>query len=187
MRGREFKPTPKQRQLVEEAASYGLKQTDIAGFMAIDKLTLYKHFRQELDYGKFKLDKLAGDTIRKSMGHAADERVRLDAARFYAARRMNWKENVGLEHTGADGGAIEVRDVSAVDLIRSRIEEAAARLGGDMNVEMIADNCDAPELPARLGSEQECFHDGDNWRAQDKSLDMDTRDVPAITTDYKPG
>jgi hypothetical protein len=131
MRGKEFKPTPKQRQLVEEAAGYGMKQIDIAGFLGIEKSTLYKHFRQELDYGKFKLDMLAGNTIKKSMGQAEDERVRLDAARFYAARRMGWKEDVGLQHTGADGGAIEVRDVSAVDLIRSRIEEAQARLETD--------------------------------------------------------
>jgi hypothetical protein len=154
MRGREFKPTPKQRQLVEEAAGYGLKQTDIAGFMAIDKLTLYKYFRQELDYGKFKLDMLAGNTIKKSMGQAEDERVRLDAARFYAARRMGWKEDVGLQHTGADGGPIDVRDVSAVDLIRSRIEEAQARLETD---------------------------------SQPESPDMQTVDIPAITTDKKSG
>ena len=154
MRGKEFKPTPRQRQLVEEAAGYGLRQVDIAGFMDIDKVTLYKHFRQELDYGKFKLDMLAGNTIKKSMGQAEDERVRLDAARFYAARRMGWKEDVGLQHTGADGGAIEVRDVSAVDLIRSRIEEAQARLETD---------------------------------SQPKSLDIDTGDRPAITTDKKSG
>jgi len=154
MRGKEFKPTPRQRQLVEEAAGYGMKQADIYGFLGIDKLTLYKHFRQELDYGKFKLDMLAGNTIKKSMGQAEDERVRLDAARFYAARRMGWKEDVGLQHTGADGGAIEVRDVSAVDLIRSRIEEAQARLETDSQVQ---------------------------------SLDMQTADIPAITTDKKSG
>ena len=149
-----FKPTPKQRQLVEEAAGYGLKQTDIARFLKCDISTLYKYFRQELDNGKFKLDMIAGGTIMKSMGGAVDERVRLDAARFYAARRMGWKEDVGLQHTGADGGAIEVRDVSAVDLIRSRIEEAQARLETD---------------------------------SQPKSLDIDTGDIPAISTDKKSG
>jgi len=129
VQGKEFKPTPKQRQLVEEAAGYGLKQADIARFLKCDINTLYKYFRRELDNGKFKLDMLAGNTILKSMGHAVDERVRLDAARFYAARRMGWKENVGLEHTGADGGAIEVKDVSAVDFIRTQLEHAKERLG----------------------------------------------------------
>jgi hypothetical protein len=132
-----FKPTPKQRELVELAAGCGLKHTEIARFLKCDVVTMYKYFRRELDIGKFKLDMVAANTILKSMGGAADERVRLDAARFYAARRMGWKEAVGLEHTGADGGAIEVRDVSAVDLIRSRIEEAQARLETDSQPESL--------------------------------------------------
>jgi hypothetical protein len=36
---------------------------------------------------------------------------------------------LSLEHTGADGGAIEVKDVSAVDFIRTQLEHARERLG----------------------------------------------------------
>jgi hypothetical protein len=53
--------------------------------------TLRKHFREELSSGKFKIDMLAGKTVTELM-ESRDERVRLDAAKYYTACRMGWKE-----------------------------------------------------------------------------------------------
>ena len=60
---------------------------------------------------------------------STDETVRFRAASFCAARRMGWKETTTQENVGKDGGPIETKDVSAIDVIRARIADASARLG----------------------------------------------------------
>jgi hypothetical protein len=49
--------------------------------------TLRKHFRVELSSGKFKVDMTAGKTVVELM-KSRDERVRLDAAKYYTARSL---------------------------------------------------------------------------------------------------
>jgi AraC-like DNA-binding protein len=124
----EDEPTDAQRALVENAAAFGLTQADIAEQLKIDEKTLRKHFRDELSGGKFKVDMTAGKTLVELM-KSRDERVRLEAAKYYTARRMGWKETNVNEQVGKDGGPIETKDVSAIDIIRARIADASARLG----------------------------------------------------------
>jgi hypothetical protein len=95
--------------------------------LGIQEKTLRKHFRRELNGGKFKVDMLAGKTVTELMKDK-DARVRLDAAKYYTARRMGWKETSVNEQVGKDGGPIETKDVSALDIIRARIASASARL-----------------------------------------------------------
>ena len=82
----EYVPTADQRALVENAAAFGLTQADIATQLGVDEKTLRKHFRGELSSGKFKADMTAGKTLVELM-KSRDERVRLDAAKYYTARR----------------------------------------------------------------------------------------------------
>ena len=105
-----YEPTDSQRALVENAAAFGLTQADSAEQLKIDEKTLRKHFRVELSSGKFKVDMLAGKTVTELM-ESRDERVRLDAAKYYTARRMGWKETSVNEQVGKDGGPIETKDV----------------------------------------------------------------------------
>ena len=63
---------------------------------------------------------LVGRTVTELM-KSGEERVRLDAAKYYTARRMGWKETNANEQVGKDGGPIETKDVSAIDIIRTRI------------------------------------------------------------------
>jgi hypothetical protein len=44
---------------VQGAAAFGINQADIANQLNIDEKTLRKHFREELNSGKFKVDMLA--------------------------------------------------------------------------------------------------------------------------------
>jgi hypothetical protein len=45
-----------------------------------------------------------------------DERVRLEATKYYTARRMGWKETTEQQVTGADNGPVQFEDVTpAVD------------------------------------------------------------------------
>ena len=60
---------------------------------------------------------------------SADEQVRLRACQWWTARRMGWKETNVNEQVGKDGGPIETKDVSAIDVIRARIAGASSRLG----------------------------------------------------------
>ena len=64
----------------------------------------------ELNSGKFKVDMLAGRTVTELM-KSGEERVRLDAARYYTARRMGWKESNVSEHVGKDAVAHESLDL----------------------------------------------------------------------------
>ena len=71
---------------------------------------------------------IAGKTVTELM-KSKDDRVRLEAAKYYTSRRMGWKETNVNEQVGKDGGPIETKDVSAIDIIPARIADASARLG----------------------------------------------------------
>ena len=106
----EYVPTDAQRSLVESASAFGITQAEIATQLKISEPTLRKHFRDELSSGKFKVDMTAGKTVAELM-KSRDERIRLDAAKYYTARRMGWKETNVNEQVGKDGGPIETKDV----------------------------------------------------------------------------
>jgi DNA-binding NarL/FixJ family response regulator len=58
----EYEPTDPQRSLVESASAFGITQAEIATQLKISEPTLRKHFREELDGGKFKADMKVGGT-----------------------------------------------------------------------------------------------------------------------------
>lgn len=82
-----YNPTASDRALVENASAFGIQQCEIASQLKIDEKTLRKHFREELDGGMFKLDMIAGGTIAALL-KSNDERVRLETAKYYTARRL---------------------------------------------------------------------------------------------------
>jgi AraC-like DNA-binding protein len=96
----EYVPTDAQRSLVESASAFGITQAEIATQLKISEPTLRKHFRDELSSGKFKVDMTVGKTVAELM-KSKDERVRLEAAKYYTARRMGWKETNVNEQVGA--------------------------------------------------------------------------------------
>ena len=102
----EYVPTADQRALV--AAAFGLTQADSAEQLKIDEKTLRKHFQDELSSGKFKVDMTAGKTLVELM-KSRDERVRLEATKYYTARRMGWKETTVQQVTGADNGPCNLK------------------------------------------------------------------------------
>jgi hypothetical protein len=126
-------PKTRAKPIVESAAAFGITQDDIATHLGINGDTLRKHYRKELDEGVFKAHMKVGGVILDLALRSKDETVKFRAASFYAARRMGWKETTTQENVGKDGGPIETKDVSAVDVIRARIAEASARLGSDLS------------------------------------------------------
>ena len=111
----EYAPTDSQRSLVESAAAFGLIQADIAEQLKISEPTLRKHFRDELNGGAFKANMKVGGNMY-ALTQSTSEEVRLRACQWWTARRMGWKETNVNEQVGKDGGPIETKDVSAVDM-----------------------------------------------------------------------
>ena len=72
----EFEPTTDQRALVQNACGFWHQP---GCQLNIDEKTLRKHFREELNSGKFKVDMPAGRTVTELM-KSGEERVRLDTA-----------------------------------------------------------------------------------------------------------
>ena len=83
---------------------------------------------------------LAGRTVTELM-KSGEERVRLDAAKYYTARRMGWKESNVSEHVGKDGGPIENKDVTARELLSQVVSRyEGTRLGRqELSAEILDD------------------------------------------------
>jgi hypothetical protein len=122
-----FKPTDADYNTVKSMAAGGFTHESIArclGVHGIDKKTLYRHFRDELDTS---LDK-ANATIA-NVAYQAAARGEAWAVCFWLKCRARWKEVSKFEHTGPDGAAIdiEVNYVSATEQLRSGIARVAGR------------------------------------------------------------
>jgi hypothetical protein len=142
MAGRKpFEPTEEQRRQVEAFAAYGIPQEDMCKLLLnprtgkpIDLKTLHKHFRVELDTGMVRANaKVAESLFRQAVGAPAqydaggkliraEQAPVVSAGIFWAKARMGWKERDVHEHTGENGGPIEVDDA------RSKLADRLARL-----------------------------------------------------------
>jgi hypothetical protein len=98
---------------VEELASHGLTDSEIALNLGISISTLEgrkrssEEFKEAIARGKAKGIRQVANAlfqIATNNGH----RQQTDAAKFYLARRADWRETQIQEHTGKDGGAIQV-------------------------------------------------------------------------------
>lgn len=107
------KPTDATRKQVETLAGFGITEDDIAMSLEISKPTLIKHYRRELDMGHIKANSAVAQSLyKKATGEGASA---VTAAIFWLKTRAGWKETVVNEHSGPDGGPIEMREVSDLD------------------------------------------------------------------------
>jgi len=86
---RAFEPTEEHRTLVKGFAAVGLPQDQIASYIGIDKTTLIRHFRKELDHGMIE----ANSQVAKVLYQKAIS-GNIAAAIFWAKVRMGWSEKV---------------------------------------------------------------------------------------------
>ncbi|MFZ4748691.1 MAG: hypothetical protein ACOYLK_17710 [Sphingomonas sp.] len=110
-------PTPEQRKQVELMSAYGIKQAEIAGVLGIDRNTLMKHYREELDLGTAKVvAQVANSLVKKALSDRPDA---VNAAKFFLERRAGWSET--LEHTGTIVHEARVSErAERVRLVRER-------------------------------------------------------------------
>src|SRR5262245_19667875 len=121
-----FEPTPEQRSIVQSMAGYGIPHEDIALVvinprtgLPIDPKTLRLHFRVELDTGAVS----ANSKVVESLYTNATKNGNVTAQIWWTKARMRWRE--GIEHSGVDGEAIEVRDVTNRDRAKALLAVVA--------------------------------------------------------------
>lgn len=128
MRGgqNKYEPTEADRNTVRSMSATGFPHERIAaciGTKGIDKKTLYKHFREELDTAMDKANAAVGNKcFQAAMAGEAW------AVCFWLKCRAGWKETQRFEHAGSDGGPLDSHE-SPAELLLSKISELSARSG----------------------------------------------------------
>lgn len=107
-------PSEKDRKTVESMASYGIKQDEIADVLGVDPKTLRTHYRKELDLSSTKANALVAQSLFAKATASQCSGPSVTAAIFWLKTRAGWKERDVHEHTGADGGPIQIQRVERV-------------------------------------------------------------------------
>jgi hypothetical protein len=83
-------PTAEQRRSVEAMSGYGIPEVDIARVIGIERSTLRKHYRDELELGHVKANAKVADNLFKIATGTGREAV--TAAIFWLKVRAGWSE-----------------------------------------------------------------------------------------------
>lgn len=94
-------PTEKTRAEVSALSSFGVEQEQIAVYLDIDKKTLTKHYRRELDTGKIK----GNAAVARRLYKAAVEEGSVPAMIFWLKIQAGWREKIDVNATIA--GAVK--------------------------------------------------------------------------------
>jgi hypothetical protein len=124
-----FEPTAEQRRNVEALAAYGIPEEDLArtiGEHGIDAKTLRKHFRRELNVASTK----ANSAVAQTLYQMATSGKCPAATMFWLKCRAGWKEISVMQHSGPQGGPIQI---SNGDLDK-RITDELARIAASRTV-----------------------------------------------------
>ena len=97
--GRPYQPTEEQRRQVMTMTGFGIRQEEISNALEIDKKTLHKYFRRELDTGMTE----ANVRVVQALYTNATKNMSVAAQIWWTKTRMGWKEaqdiNVGGTNT----------------------------------------------------------------------------------------
>lgn len=94
--GRLFQPTDDQRRQVLTMTGFGLRQDEICTSLLIDKKTLHKHFRRELDTGMTE----ANVRVAQALYTNATKNMNVAAQIWWTKTRMGWKDTSVVENKG---------------------------------------------------------------------------------------
>jgi hypothetical protein len=100
-----FVATPEQRKTVRAMAAFGIPQMEIANVVGVSDRTLRKVFRDELDKAATEANaKVAEVCFRMATSGTVPA-----ATFFWLKTRAGWREVSRLEHTGGDGGPVQLQ------------------------------------------------------------------------------
>jgi hypothetical protein len=111
--------------MVEAMAGYGVPEAHIARTLSdrgIDPKTLRRHFRKELDTGATK----ANAAVAQSLFKMASSGNHPAASMFWLKCRAGWRETTILEHTGPQGGPLEILHGTLNQRITDELARVAA-------------------------------------------------------------
>jgi DNA-binding XRE family transcriptional regulator len=89
------KPTEQNIKTVRAMVAYGITHNEIAAVLGIDKKTLYKYYREEIDKSK----PLAVAKIAEKL-YAEALAGNMTAMIFYLKTQAGWRERQEIEHIG---------------------------------------------------------------------------------------
>ncbi len=122
------KPVPIDISSVEKMASQGLNQEQIASIVGLKSSQWYERCKQNPDISDaYKRGKSKGVL---AISNALFEQARngnTTAQIFFLKAQGGWRENIRLEHTGADGGPIKQEMTNARDQLLDRLARIAER------------------------------------------------------------
>ena len=93
--GKLYRPTDDQRRQVLTMTGFGIRQDEIATALMIDKKTLHKHFRRELDTGMTE----ANVRVAQALYTNATKHMNVAAQIWWTKVRMGWKSYESLDVT----------------------------------------------------------------------------------------
>jgi hypothetical protein len=135
MSRRPYQPTPEVRRQVLTMTELGLTQANISGLLEIDRKTLRKHFRYELDTGAI----TANMKVAASLFQMATVDKVPAAAIFWMKARAGWKEKQDLTIDGTQ--TVQLQHLVAAkafsDQIHSQFIEAKAEPAKDEPGELL--------------------------------------------------
>ena len=124
-----FEPTADQRRNVQAMIGYGMTQAEVCQTIVnpetgrpIDEKTLRLYFEREIATGHPVAIAQVANSMFELATKSDNPSARYSACAFILARRGGWKETSVQEHTGKDGGPIEV------DEVRQRIAGRIAKI-----------------------------------------------------------
>jgi hypothetical protein len=109
-------PTLQQRAEVSALKSFGVPLDDIAAYIGIDRKTLSKHYKAEIDKAQTQANAAVAKFLYKAasgqaLGTGATHSDCVRAAMFWAKTRMQWRETNHVDHTSSDGSLAPTRIV----------------------------------------------------------------------------
>lgn len=80
---------------------------------------------------RIRLEELGCDPLEGMARIAMDTKapIELRGRMYTELAKYIWPQRKAVEHTGAGGGPIEMTDVSGIELLKSRIDSIASRIG----------------------------------------------------------
>lgn len=122
-------PSKEGRELVKLHALVGTKQEVIADILGIDPKTLRKYYREELDQSLAQANAVIGGALfNKAKGGDTASQI------FWLKTRARWRETSVVEHTGPEGGPVQI-DASKLSDQAMRELLAASEAARDANSE----------------------------------------------------
>ena len=123
---------------MEAMAAYGISEEEVArtiGDHGIDPKTLRKHFRHQLDIGATKANSAVAQTAYQMATSAKCPAATI----FWLKCRAGWKETHVLQHSGPDGGPIQISN----DELDKRITDELASIAATRAVASVSGAADA--------------------------------------------